>query len=1477
MDAAAPWEFWIDRGGTFTDVVARDGDGILHVRKLLSDNPEHYDDAPLEAIRRLLDVGADGPIGADRIDTIRMGTTVATNALLERRGAPVCLVVTRGFADLLEIATQDRPDIFALEIRKPAQITADVVEVDERVLADGTVLTTPDLDRLRADLEAAIARGVRSAAVVLLHSYARPEHEQRIGKLARDLGFEHVSLSHEVSREIKSVARGSTTAVDAYLTPILRDYVSRVRAPMDASVDLRFMQSHGGLARADHFSGATALLSGPAGGVVACAHVAGLAGFDKVIGFDMGGTSTDVSRYDGTYERVFETVTAGVRVQAPMMHINTVAAGGGSILSFVDGRMHVGPESAGANPGPACYRRGGPPAVTDANAVLGRIQPKHFPACFGPHANEPIDVDLSRKALTELAARISTETGRDMTVEEVAAGFVRIANENMVKPIREISVARGYDVREYALVCFGGAAAQHACAIAEALGIRTILIHPLAGVLSAYGMGLADMIHTDVEAVLERFDDDTLGELEPRFAKLEADARRRMTDQGVTAARIRHIRSLDLRYEGVEAYLNVPIAPGTDPRERFETLHAQRFGFTRPGEPVEAVNLRVETRGETEKPDEPKAETRAYDVDALLAVDEVTVHFDLLQPGGERTMQAVPTRVYRRDDLEPGARLTGPAIIIEETSTVVVDPGWRARVNKRRHLILEASATRQRRERVATERDPVMLEVMSNLFMSIAEQMGITLRKVSHSTNIKERLDFSCALFDADGDLIANAPHIPVHLGAMGESVRSIVVARGDAMKPGDVFATNDPYHGGSHLPDVTVVTPVFSSQGERVFFVASRGHHADIGGVTPGSMPAASRTIDEEGVLIHDFLLVSAGRLREAAFTELLSSGRWPARNVPERLSDVRAAVAAGAAGVRLLEELIDRYGLDVVRAYMQHVKTSAEAATRAVLRELPDGEHRFEDVLDDGTPIAACVRIDGDRAVVDFTGTGPQLETNLNAPRAVVTAAVLYVFRTLVPRPIPLNAGSLVPIEIRIPEGCLLNPTSPAAVAGGNVETSMRITDVLFGALGKLAASQGTMNNFTFGTDTLAYYETIAGGAGAGCGFDGAHAVHTHMTNTRITDPEVIERRYPVVLRRFEVRRGSGGSGVWRGGDGVRREVAFLEPMRATILSERRTRGPFGLNGAGSGKPGCNTVIRPGGAETLAGKASLPVEAGDVLVIETPGGGGYNPSPSEWAGMPPAAARMLFRSERYSGPTVNISAGHVQANLVILPASAADAFEAYCRANPRPCPLLERLEAGEPTTRQLAANADVRTDLPRYRVHTGDASFTETLNIRDDYRGDLVAFLLGCSFSFDEALAEAGLLPRHVEESVNVPMYLTRRDTTPAGAFTGKLVVTMRPVPADRVEEAYEVTRPYVTVHGAPVHHGDPSALGIADLAHPDWGDAVTLGEDEVPVFWACGVTSQVAVSNALRSGAVAFAITHAPGHMFIADRLNAEFAED
>lgn len=1241
MTQQRKWDFWIDRGGTFTDVVSRDPKGRLHIRKFLSENPEQYDDPAIHAIRELLNTQKQEPIPVECIGAIKMGTTVATNALLEHKGEPVCLLITKGFRDLLEIGYQDRPDIFALEIRKPMTLVTEIIEVDERVMADGRVASAPDLSVVEDDLGKAYERGMRSVAIVFLHSYAYPEHELLVGKLARKIGFDQVSLSHEVSGEIKVVARGDTTSLDACLTPKIRNYVTQLRKPLGPGVDLQFMQSHGGLTEAGKFSGKNAVISGPAGGVIACAHVAKLAGLPKIIGFDMGGTSTDVSRYDGSLERIFETKIAGIRVQAPMLNVVTVAAGGGSILSFADDRLRVGPESAGANPGPASYRRGGPLTVTDANAILGRIQPKYFPRCFGPHSDLPLDVEAAHAGFVKMTATINGTLGSTMSCEEVAAGFLRIANENMIQPIREISLSRGYDVREYALLCFGGAGAQQACAIAEALGMGTILLHPLAGVLSAYGMGLADVALTGVEAVLKPWDNDTKLLIESRFQTMESRARQELIGQKIAVDRIQCLRSLDVRYRGVEDYLNVPLIQGEDLRETFEQFHRQLYGFTKPGQPIEVVNLRLETRGETEKPEEPILPDAPREMDASHAIEIADVYFDFLDEERVRKLKVFPTPVYRRADItqSAGTRVAGPAMIIEDTSTILVDPGWQARVNHHGHLLLERPNPARRGERVDTRQDPVLLEVFNNLFMSVAGQMGITLNKVSHSTNIKERLDYSCAVFDAAGALIANAQHIPVHLGAMGGSVRSVIEARGSSLKPGDVYLTNDPYHGCSHLPDLTVVTPVFlpqtkSSEKPVLFgFVASRGHHADIGGPTPGSMPPFSTSIEEEGILIHDFLLVENDFFREAEIVAKLKSGKHPARNIPERLSDLHAAVAANACGVRLMQELIGHYGHEVVHAYMKHVTKNAEQCMRAALSEIADGEYAFFDHFDDGTRVAVTIRIKGDEAEIDFTGTDAQVAGNLNTPRAVLTAAVLYVFRTLIPRPIPMNDGCLAPITIKVPKGSLLDPQWPAAVCAANVETSTRIADVLYGALEKAAASQGTVNVFSFGNDQFAYLETIGGGSGAGLGFDGAHAVHTHMTNTRLVDVEVFERRYPAIIKALRIRRGSGGKGVWRGGCGMIREIEFLKPMTSTILSERRGVRPYGLHGADGGACGRNALLREGKIYELPGRVQLEVVPGDVLILETPGGGGYNPTEKEWKSLKPDQIQKLLREGRISG----------------------------------------------------------------------------------------------------------------------------------------------------------------------------------------------------------------------------------------------------
>ncbi len=1184
------WHFWMDRGGTFTDVAARDPQGVLHVRKLLSENPEHYADAPLQAIRDLLGVAADAPIPTERIAEVRMGTTLATNALLERKGTRVALVTTAGFRDLLEIGYQDRPEIFALAIEKPSQLAAQIIEAGERVLADGSVRTPLDRERLRADLAAARAAGIDSVAIMFLHSYAHPEHERIAGDLARELGFTQISLSHATANEIKAVGRGDTTVADAYLTPVMRDYIVRVRSEL-GETPLYFMQSNGGLADADGFSGKNAILSGPAGGAHGCEAVCRAHGAARAVGFDMGGTSTDVcSVVDFRVAMDYERRVAGVRIKAPMVQIETIAAGGGSILKYEDGRLQVGPESAGANPGPACYRRGGPATITDANLVLGRIQPAYFPACFGPQADQPLDADAAHARIADLAQAIG-----GMDVREAAAAFVQIANANMAEAIKKITVGRGLDVQDFALCCFGGAGAQHACELADALGMKKILISPYAGVLSAWGIGAAQRTHDSVAPVLKPLNVEAGSALEPIFTNLETGNARHLTGPDPVA----HARSVDLRYAGTDTVLNVSMSTEIEALQpAFEAEHRTRFGFAQPGRTIEIVNARVHSAAGASGA--PKDKARKEVPATLHPVDHVTLWTDTECP-------SVP--VYRVADVPVDADIEGPALLSDASSTIFVQHGWSAACSDTGDLVLARTvAAMDVGPHEDTACDPVRLEVFNNLFMSIAEQMGGALQRTSHSANIKERLDFSCAVFDPDGELVANAPHIPVHLGAMGESVKAVIATRGGAMRPGDAFITNDPYHGGSHLPDVTLVTPVFDAAGELIlFFVANRGHHADIGGIAPGSMPPFSKSIDEEGIVFHAVPVLRDGAFLEQEVRALLGTGPYPARNMEERLSDLRAQVAANAFGAAQLHALCARHGVAVVQAYMGHVRANAAAVMCARIGELDDGEHRFEDTLDSGARIVCTITVRGEAATVDFTGTDPQLPGNLNAPRAVTMAAVLYVFRTLVGKAIPLNGGCLDPITVRVPEGSLLAPRYPAAVAGGNVETSQRICDVIYGALGVVAASQGTMNNFSFGNERFGYYETICGGAGAGPGFAGASAVHTHMTNTRITDPEILETRYPVVLRAFSIRHGSGGAGRWPGGDGIRRAVEFREAMHLSVLSERRSTAPYGLAGGAPGAPGANRMRwADGSEESLPGHAALAVAPGDTVIIETPGGGG-------------------------------------------------------------------------------------------------------------------------------------------------------------------------------------------------------------------------------------------------------------------------------
>ncbi|HEY7594220.1 MAG TPA: hydantoinase B/oxoprolinase family protein [Actinophytocola sp.] len=1191
------WQFWVDRGGTFTDIVALRPDGGLTTHKLLSDNPSRYADAAVAGIRALLGLADGQDVPADDIDQVRMGTTVATNALLTRGGERTALVITKGFRDALRIAYQNRPRIFARHIELPEQLYERVIEVDERIQADGTVVRPPDLDALRGELQQAREDGISSLAVVCLHSHLHPAHEEAIGKLAEQLDFAQISLSSEVSPLMKLVPRGDTTVVDAYLSPVLRRYVDAVAGQL-AGVRLMFMQSNGGLAEAGHFRGKDAILSGPAGGIVGMARMSQLAGYDKVIGFDMGGTSTDVSHFAGDYERVFHTLVAGVRLRAPMLSIHTVAAGGGSILHFDGSRYRVGPDSAGANPGPACYRGGGPLTVTDANVMLGRVQPAHFPHVFGEDGDQPLDAEIVRTRFTELAERIGSETGTGRTPEQVAEGFLRIAVANMANAVKRISVEKGHDVTEYVLTTFGGAGGQHACAVADSLGIRTVLVPPMAGVLSALGIGLADTTAMREQSVVAPLNEDTMPRLREVADDLAATTTAELRDEGVPEDRVKITRRAHLRYDGTDTTVQVELADLEAMTGAFEAGYRRTYSFLM-DRPLIVEAMSVEATGLTEQPDLSHA--------AIAA-----------EPGEPGTVSLYTedawcdAPLYERERMRPGESVTGPAIIAEANATTVVELGWRASLSESGHLLVEREeAIADESDVDASRADPVLLEIFNNLFMSIAEQMGTALESTAQSVNIRERLDFSCALFDAEGNLIANAPHIPVHLGSMGTSVQEVVRRAGGDMRPGSVYAVNDPYHGGTHLPDVTVVTPVFSG-GDLLFFVASRGHHAEIGGITPGSMPAGSREVHEEGVLFDNWLLVADGELREEETLELLSSAPYPSRDPQTNLTDLRAKIAANTKGVAEVGKMIDHFGLDVVRAYMRHVQDNAEEAVRRVLDALGTsemaGEYRYE--MDSGAVIAVRITVDRESrsATIDFTGTSDQLGTNFNAPRSVSTAAVLYVFRTLVADEIPLNDGCLRPLRIVIPDGSMLAPSYPAAVVAGNVETSQAITGALYAALGAQAEGSGTMNNVTFGNEHHQYYETVGSGSGAGEGFAGASVVQTHMTNSRLTDPEVLEWRFPVFLDEFAVRRGSGGAGRWRGGDGAVRRIRFREPMTVSTLTGHRRVPPYGMAGGEPGALGRNRILRADGSVTeLSGCDSADVGADDILEIETPGGGGY------------------------------------------------------------------------------------------------------------------------------------------------------------------------------------------------------------------------------------------------------------------------------
>ncbi|MEO7055674.1 MAG: hydantoinase B/oxoprolinase family protein [Caldimonas sp.] len=1212
------WQFWVDRGGTFTDVVGKRPDGSLTTLKLLSDNPEQYRDAAVAGIRRLLGLAAGAPVTPDLVSSVKMGTTVATNALLERKGEPTLLVITKGFRDALRIAYQDRPRLFERHIVLPELLYSRVIEADERVAAGGEVVQPLDERALAAELRSARDAGFASVAIVFMHGWRHTAHELAAERIARAAGFAQVSVSHRVSPLMKLVGRGDTTVVDAYLSPILRRYVDEVAAEMPG-VELYFMQSSGGLARSNAFQGKDAILSGPAGGIVGMVRTAELGLSEEaakaadhglqIIGFDMGGTSTDVSHYAGEFERAFETRVAGVRVRAPMMAIHTVAAGGGSILAFDGARFRVGPQSVGANPGPACYRRGGPLTVTDANVAVGRIQPAFFPSVFGSRGDEPLDDEVVRERFAALAAEVGAATGSERTPEEVADGFIDIAVGAMANAIKKISVARGYDVTRYTLQCFGGAGGQHACRVADALGMTRVFVHPLAGVLSAYGMGLADRTVMRQAAV-----EQPLAEAMPQVGAVLAQLARTATDelekQGVALARIVVHRRVHLRYEGTDSALVVAAADAAGLQTAFEAAYRQRFAFLMEGRRLVVEAVSVEAVGAGDAPDE----TRHERVEAGPAPVAARVRMY----GEGRWHEAA---LVERSSALPGQTITGPAIVAERNATTVVEPGWQARVTALDHLVLERVEARTVRRAIGTTVDPVLLEVFNNLFMNIAEQMGLQLQNTAYSVNIKERLDFSCALFDAEGNLIANAPHMPVHLGSMSESIKTVVARNAGRMKPGDVYVLNDPYHGGTHLPDVTVVTPVYldgAATGLPTFYVGSRGHHADIGGTTPGSMPPFSTRIEEEGVQIDNVKLVEGGRFLEHEMDALLRSGTYPSRNPAQNIADLKAQVAANEKGVRELQAMVAQYGLAVVQGYMQHVQDNAEESVRRVITKLKDGV--FTLPLDNGAQISVAIRVDAASrtAEIDFTGTSAQLENNFNAPTAVCMAAVLYVFRTLVDDEIPLNAGCLKPLKVIIPAGSMLNPHPPASVVAGNVETSTCITNALYGALGAMASSQCTMNNFTFGNARVQYYETISGGSGAGGaidaagrvvgGFDGTSVVQTHMTNSRLTDPEVLEFRFPVRLESYEIRAGSGGAGEFRGGDGGSRRVRFLEPMTASILSNGRHHGAFGMAGGEAGAPGRNRVERAGGeVEELDHIASVEVAAGDVFVIDTPGGGGY------------------------------------------------------------------------------------------------------------------------------------------------------------------------------------------------------------------------------------------------------------------------------
>ncbi|WP_150525425.1 hydantoinase B/oxoprolinase family protein [Roseibium sediminis] len=1187
------WDFWIDRGGTFTDIVGRAPDGSIHPHKVLSENPEAYRDAAIQGIRELMGLKDGAKIPSDQVATVKMGTTVATNALLERKGERTALFITNGFRDALEIGYQARPDIFAKEIIKPELLYESVFEIVERVRADGTIEIALDEGAARKQMKQAFDDGIRSIAIVLMHSYAYPAHEQALKAIADAVGFPQISVSHETSPLMKLVGRGDTTVVDAYLSPILRRYVNQVQEELGQGPRLMFMQSSGGLTAADLFQGKDAILSGPAGGVVGAVETSKMAGFEKIIGFDMGGTSTDVCHFDGIYERAFETEVAGVRMRAPMMMIHTVAAGGGSILHYKDGRFQVGPDSAGANPGPACYRRGGPLTVTDANLMTGKLAPEFFPKIFGPGRDEPLDAEVVHKKFKAMA----DEIGDGRTAEDVAEGFLKIAVENMANAIKKISVQRGYDVTEYALTCFGGAGGQTGCKVADSLGMTTVILHPFSGILSAYGMGLADIRANRQQAVVRTLEEGVLAVLDALRNELASQTEAELERQGISASdRLTHTTA-HLRYDGTDTPLPVPLGGIEEMRTAFEDAHRKQFGFAYENKPIVVEALEVETSGGGAGLSEP-------DLSLVSGAANPTRSSRMFADGEWRE-----AGIFKRRGLKPGMKVEGPALIMEPHATIAVEDGWQAEINAKDHVILRRIVPLKRSLAIGTKADPVMLEVFNNLFMSIAEQMGVTLQNTAYSVNIKERLDFSCAVFDRSGALVANAPHMPVHLGSMDRSVETIIKLNQGKIKPGDVFALNAPYNGGTHLPDITVVSPVFDDDGgEILFWAASRGHHADVGGSAPGSMTPRATSVDEEGVLFDNFKIVDQGRFCEKELVELLTNHAYPARNPHQNVADLSAQIAANEKGIQELRKMVTHFGLDVVQAYMGHVQDNAEESVRRVISALKDSEFVYP--TDQGAEIRVKITVDKEKreATVDFTGTSEVKKNNFNAPEPVTRAAVLYCFRVMVEGDIPMNAGCLKPINIIIPEGCMLRPTYPAAVVAGNVETSQHVTNALFAALGAMANAQGSMNNLTFGNETYQYYETICSGSPAGPGFNGTDGVHTHMTNSRLTDPEILEFRFPVLLEDFHIRKRSGGRGKWKAGDGTRRTLRFLEQMDCSILASHRTIRPKGMEGGEDGQVGRTEVRRlDGRIEVLAGCDQTVLEPGEAVTVVTPTAAGW------------------------------------------------------------------------------------------------------------------------------------------------------------------------------------------------------------------------------------------------------------------------------